>query len=146
MVSKVSDGSESSGFLTTVLRGSGEEGTGKFTSQGTVGPETTSGIQEGLDLSRHGTETGGDTKQETVSFLQVINGDDGNIRLGRGVQSGQEFFRESLRNYKKKNVNALLYLFVYKLYLGRSWHQHQRQQDPFGLPKRECRCGGRESR
>jgi hypothetical protein len=102
VVSKVSDGSESSGFLTTVLRGSGEESTGKLTSQGTVGPETTSGIQEGLDLSGHGTETGGDTKQETVSFLQVFNGDDGNIRLGRGVQSGQEFIRESLRNWGGK--------------------------------------------
>ena len=51
-----------------------------------------------LHLSWHGTETGRDTKQDTISFLKVINGDDRNIRLGRGVHLLENIIRESFGN------------------------------------------------
>jgi hypothetical protein len=142
--------------LATVLRGSGEEKTTKLASELTTSPKlqerykkksqfhetpavvqlkktyTTSRVQEGLELSRHGTETSTKAKDETISFNEIVKGGDFNIRLGRGVHLGQDFIRKGFRNYDSKGTKfksscekKKRQSILFETYLEESWRRHQ---------------------
>jgi hypothetical protein len=98
VVGQRAQGVGDSGLLSSSGGSGGDEDTGVFAGEGTTGPEATGGIPEGLPLTGEVTVTGGDTEEEGIEFLQVVNTDDGVIRLGWRMQDGEEVWGESLRD------------------------------------------------
>ena len=101
----------------TSTRGTcGNEYTGVLASEGALGPETTSGIPEGLlrrtaeihtlyagtgthlPLSGEVTVTRGDAKEEAVEFRKLLGADNRVVGLSGSVELGEDLIVKSFRN------------------------------------------------
>lgn len=98
VVGQGADGSEGGGLLSSSLGAGGDEETGVLALEGTLLPKTASGVDEGLPLGGEVSETGGDTKEETVVVAEQVGSDDGVVGLGGGVHLGQDRLVKSLRD------------------------------------------------
>jgi len=89
---RVHDGS----FLSTAWRTRGDKYGGKLACQGALGPELACCVPKGLPLSGEVTITGGNAKEESVEFRQLVGGNDGVVWFRRSVHLGEDFIWESL--------------------------------------------------
>jgi len=83
-------------FLSSTRSTGGNEDTGVLSSEGTLSPETTGSIPEGLPLSGESTVTSGDAEEEGIVVGELSGGDDGVARLGWGMELLQGILGKSL--------------------------------------------------
>ncbi|KAH3662266.1 hypothetical protein OGAPHI_005515 [Ogataea philodendri] len=100
------------GNLVTTTRSGGNEDTGSLVVKATSGPETSSSVEEGLDLGRNVTESGWETKQDTVILGQSFWGSDWELWSRWSVEFlqnvlGKGFWNLEDLNGRSRSFNTL---------------------------------------
>lgn len=86
---------DNGGFVTTTGTG-GDEDTGWLVVEGTLLPQTTCGVDESLHLGWQVTESGWETKENTVGLCKNIWGGNWVVWFGWSVHLGQDLLAEGL--------------------------------------------------
>jgi len=97
---------QSGGLLSTVLRCGREEEASWLSSECSLSPEATGGIEQSLELSGHRTEASWEAKEEAISLWELLNVDDGHIGLWWSVHLAQDILGEGLGNLVELDFDA----------------------------------------
>lgn len=101
VVGKEGDSSESGRLLPTVLGGSRSEDRSKFADQGTLGPNSTSAIEEGADLGNSAAVSGWEAEEVPVVLLKLFNGDHGVVGARSGTHLLEDVIGKGLRDLEE---------------------------------------------
>ena len=100
-----------SAFLSSTLRSGGNEQTTVFTPVTTSEPHLASGIPEGFPLGGEVSVTSWNTHKESIVFLELFSGDEGDVfALLRDVHFGEDFLREGLLDSSTEVRQSPMYI------------------------------------
>jgi len=97
-VGKGRHGGDSGRLLSSTQRASRDENTCILAGEASRRPETTSGVNERLPLSREVAITSGDAEEEGVERGENVRGDDWIVGFGWSVHFGEDLAGEGLGN------------------------------------------------
>lgn len=143
VVSQSAHGRQSSRFLTTTKRASGDEKTGVFAVVTSLSPDTTRLVPERSPLSWEVSVARGNTKEETIVVQQGVRLGDRVVRLGRRLQEAENVIRKGFGDpmVGMSVGNGFYCLSSGAVHTGRYRLCRQRQEHPCAELEPASGCG-----